>query len=268
MLKIDARLVAKDALKALENAERQVPFALAKGMTATIKDVREAQYKAMRQAFVAPTPYTLRSLYLRPATKARLEASTWLKDTGSRPHYLLPQIQGGNRTLKRFEERLVMHGYMQPNQRAVPAAGAKLDLYGNMSRGQIVQVLSQLRTAVVSGDYSNANNTKRSRAKRQAVTYFVSLGPSSRRFGYQGSRGKGRMYEQHLPAGVWLRRQFAWGSAVKPVLLFVSRANYTKRWDYFGIADRVIADVMPGHVNAAVRDALATARLAVQGGLF
>ena len=268
MLNIGAKVVMGDVLKALEGAESQIPFATAKGLTDTIKDVRDAEVQVMRKVFRAPTPYTLRSLFVRPATKARQEASTWLKD-GSRPeHYLLPQIRGGQRPLKRFEKRLVMHGFMRPDQRAVPAHGARLDAYGNMSRGQIVQILSQLRTAVVQGDYSNATNSKRSRAKRKAMAYFVSQGKGSRRAGYQGVRGRGVMYEQHLPAGVWARHQFAWGTAVKPVLLFVSGAKYGPRFDFFGVAEKVIKSRLPINMGNAVAHAMRTARLSTQGGLF
>ena len=267
MLKINAKALMGDALKALRDFESQVPFATAMALTNTIKDVKEAQVQEMRRAFQTPTPYTLGSLYLRPATKARLEAMTWLKDSG-RPHYLLPQIEGGGRPLKRFEQRLVMTGLMRHDQRAVPAAGAKLDAYGNMSRGQIVQILSQLKTAVVQGDFSNATNSKRSRAKRQAVAYFVSHGAGSRRHGFQGKRGKGVMYEQHLPAGVWARYQFAWGSAVKPVLLFVSKTNYTKRFDFFGVAEKTINANLMVRLNEAINRALSTARLSKQGSLF
>lgn len=268
MLTIGAKVVMRDVLEALQNAQSQIPFASAKGLTDTIKDVRDDEYKEMRKVFQMPTPYTLRSLFVKPATKARLEASTWLKD-GNRPqHYLLPQIEGGGRPLKRFEQRLVMHGYMRHDQRAVPAAGAKLDAYGNMSKGQITQILSQLKTAVVQGDFSNATNSKRSRAKRQAVAYFVSRGKDSRRFGFQGSRGRGLMYEQHLPAGVWARYQFVWGSAVKPVLLFVSNTSYSRRFDFFGVAERTINTRLPINMGNAVAQALRTARLSVQGGLF
>lgn len=268
MLTIGAKVVMDDVLRALESAQSQIPFATAKGLTDTIKQVKEAEVREMRKVFQAPTPYTINSLFIRPATKARLEASTWLK-TGNRPqHYLLPQIQGGPRPLKRFEQRLVMNGLMRPDQRAVPAAGARLDAYGNMSRGQIVQILSQLRTAVVQGDFSNATNSKRSRAKRQAVAYFVSHGTGSRRAGYQGARGRGVIYEQHLPAGVWARYQFAWGSSVKPVLLFVSGARYTQRFDFFGVAERTIEARLRINMGNAVTHALRTARLSVQGGLF
>lgn len=274
MFKINAKALMGDALKALRDFESQVPFAMALALTDTIKDVREAEVLEMRRAFQMPTPYTLRSLYIKAATKARLEAMTWLKD-GSRPqhylelqHYLEPQIDGGGRPLKRFEQRLVMTGLMRPDQRAVPAAAAKLDAYGNMSRGQIVQILSQLKTAVVQGDFSNATNSKRSRAKRQAVAYFVSHGSGSRRNGYQGKRGKGMLYEQHLPAGVWARYQFAWGSAVKPVLLFVNKSNYSKRFDFYGVAEKTVNANLRTRLDAAIAHALATARLSKQGSLF
>jgi hypothetical protein len=268
MLRINAKAIMDDALRALDGAQKQVAFAMAKAMTDTIKDVRDAEVAEMRKVFLAPTPYTLRSLYIRPATKARLEAVAWLKDSARPTHYLLPQIEGGSRGLKRFEQRMVMHGLMRADQRAVPAAGAKMDAYGNMSRGQIVQILSQLRTAVVQGDYSNASNSKRSRAKRQAMTYFVSHGKGSMRYGYQGRRGRGLMYEQHLPAGVWARYQFAWGSSVKPVLLFVGHTRYAKRLDFYGIAERVITARLPVHLSASVSLALSTAGLSHRGAVL
>lgn len=268
MIKIDAKAFMSEALKALDNFQSQVPFAMAKALTDTIKDVQEAEQQEMRKVFKMPTPYTMKSLYVRPATKARLEAVTWLKHGSHAHHYLEPQIDGGDRRLKGFEYRLVMNGLMRHDQRAVPAGGAKLDAYGNMSRGQIVQILSQLRTAMVQGDFSNATNSKRSRAKRSVVAYFVSQGQGSRRFGFQGRRGKGAMYEQHLPAGIWARHQFAWGTAVKPVLLFVSKTSYAKRFSFYDVADRVIAERLPVRLSASISLALSTARLSHQGSLF
>lgn len=267
MLSLNVKTDMAEALKALANFESQIPFATAKGLTKTAQDVREVLRAEMRKVFKNPTPYTLNSLYLRPATKARLEAEVWLK-YGSRPeHYLLPQIAGGSRPMKRFEQRLQMMGLMRTDQRAVPAAGAKLDAYGNMSRGQIVQVLSQLRTDVVSGVTQNASNSKRSKAKRSGVEYFVSRGPSSQRYGYAG-RSRGTMFMQHLPAGVWARYSFAWGSAVKPVMIFVNATRYSKRFDFFGLAEKTVNAKLPWHIEASVADALRTARLSQQGGLF
>lgn len=268
MLTIGAKVVMGDLLKALEGAQSQIPFATAKGLTDTIKDVREAEKQEMRKVFQGPTRYTLDSLYIKPATKSRPYASTWLKDGDRQEHYLLPQIKGGNRPLKRFEQRLVMNGLMKATQRAVPAAGAKLDAYGNMSRAQIVQILSQLRTAVVQGDFSNASNSKRSRSKRQSATYFVSTGKGSNRHGFKGELVKGLLFAQHLHPGVWIRYQFAWGTAVRPVLLFVDGSKYGSRFDFFGVAERTIDARLPINMGNAVALALRTARLSVQGGLF
>jgi len=266
MLKININHNFPEVSAALARAQRQVPFALARALTKTGQDVRDAQRKEIVRVFDRPTPYTRNSVYLKPATKQKLQAEVWLKD-GNRPsHYLLPQIEGGDRPLKRFEARLVRAGYMQPTERAVPAAGARLDQYGNISRGQIVQILSQLKTAAVVGDYSDATNSKRSRAKREREAYFVSRGPGS----WTG-RGawKNGLKSQHLPRGIWVRRSFgALGTAVKPVMLFVSRVHYRPRYRFFELADRVVQQNFGRHWDESWDLALRTARLSQQGSLF
>lgn len=266
MLKINVTHNFPQVSAALARAKSQVPFALARALTKTAQDVRAAQRKEIERVFDRPTPFTRNAVYMRPATKVRLQAEVWLKDNGSRPNHLLPQIEGGARPLKRFEQRLVMTGYMQPTERAVPAAGARLDAYGNMSRGQINQILSQLKTAVVQGDYSNATDSKRSRAKREREAYFVSRGPGT-------WRGKGAwkngLKSQHLPRGVYVRRSFgALGTAIKPVLLFVPRALYRKRYHFYELADRVLQQRFGVHWNESMAIALRTARFNTQGKLF
>lgn len=257
--------------KALDRAAKQVPFALAKALTATARSVKAAQGKEMRKVFDRPTAYTQNSLYIKMATKQTLAAEVWLKgdgsqDGGKQRHYLGPNIFGGNRPLKRFEQRLVRVGIMQPNERAVPGAGAVLDSYGNMSRGQIIKILSQLKTAAVSGDFSNATNSKRSKAKRAKEAYFVSRGPGS--WTGQGAWKNGNK-SQHLPRGVWLRRSFgALGTAVKPVLLFVNGANYRPQYKFFELGSRVIAEQFPPHFNAAFEEAMKTARFSEPGKLI
>ncbi len=253
---------------AYRRAERQVPFALARALTLTAKDVRDAEKKGMA-VFDRPTAFTLNAVYLRPATKQSLQAEVWLKGDGSRDntpgrHYLLPQIEGGSRPLKRFEQRLIRAGYMGSNERAVPGAGAQLDSFGNISRGQIVKILSQLKTAAVLGDSSNATDSKRSRAKRAKEQYFVAgVGSRTGRGSWKnGTKG------QHLPPGVWVRRSFGpLGTAVKPVLLFVGRAVYRKRYDFFTIADTVVSRRFNGHWQTSWESAMATARFSQQGRL-
>lgn len=157
-------------------AEKQMPFALARALTFTARDVKSAEEEEITGRFDRPTPFTRKSVFMQTATKQRLQARVWLKD-GDRPeHYLLPQIEGGPRPRKRFEDILVRAGYMMANERAVPGSGAVLDQYGNMSRGQIVKILSQLRANSALGFDANATDSKRSRKKRAKEAYFVAGG--------------------------------------------------------------------------------------------
>lgn len=251
MLIVKVRVDVREALEALVDVEKGTPYALATALTWTAQAVKAAETETIGAVFNSPTPYTRRAVYMQGATKTRLQARVWLKD-GNRPeHYLLPQIEGGSRPLKRFEQRLRMLGYMAADERAVPGTALQLDAYGNISRGVITKILSQLRTAVVSGDFSNASDSKRSRAKRATTAYFVSRGTSSQRAGRAGRAAA--QYAQHLPRGVWERRVHAWGTSVRPVLLFVKGTSYSKRFDFFGVAERVIAAKLQGNVEAAVR---------------
>lgn len=266
MLVIKGRVSIEEVVRSFGVADSQLPYAAAKTLTRTGQQVKAAEGEEIARSFSNPTPYTKGSVYLQTATKTRLQARVWLKDQGSKPSFLMPQIEGGARPMKRFETRLKMTGFMSADQRAVPGTAAKLDAYGNMSRGQINQILSQLKTAVVQGDFSNATNSKRSRAKRANVQYFVSKGPGSSRSGFAGKvRGQ---YGQHLPAGVWERRVHAWGQSVRPVLLFVNGTKYSRRLDFFGVAQRVIDVNLVTNAEAAVREAMLTARFRVQRGLF
>lgn len=247
-------------------AAAQMPFALARALTRTAQDVKAAEEKEIAKVFDRPNPYTLRAVYLRPATKQSLQARVWLKD-GKRPeHYLLPQIEGGSRPRKRFEDILVKAGYMSASERAMPGEGAQLDSYGNMSRGQIVKIISQLKAFNLAGSDGNATNSKRSKAKRVKEQYFLSRGKG---VALGGGSWKGGNKSQHLPRGVWVRRSFgAWGTAIKPVLVFVDRANYKRRFPFFEVAERTIDVRFPVHFKASFEDALRTARFSQQGSLL
>lgn len=258
-MKIDVRDNFPAVKRALAAHKEQMPFALALALTRTAQDVRTAEKAEITSVFDRPTRYTQNSLFLQPATKQKLEARVWVKDTERPNHYLLPQINGGNRPLKRFEQLLVQRGLMRASERTVPGEAAKLDGYGNMSRGQIVKILSQLQAFNLAGSSANASSSKRSQAKRAREVYFVSTGIGTHPYGGH-SWSKGRM-AQTLPRGVWVRKPHdVMGSKVSPVLLFVSRASYRVRWHFNQVAEATIQRVFPGHANAALAQALRTAR--------
>ena len=270
MIKIEARINITQVMKSFSVADSQLDYAIARALTKTAQSVKAAERAAIAQSFDKPNPYTLNSVFMSPAKKARLEARVWLKDVWSKGgqghHYLEPQIFGGDRSRKRTEVRLQMLGYLPSGYHVVPTKFAPKDAYGNINRGVITKILSQLNTAVVAGDYSNATNSKRSRAKRAVTQYFVSRGPGSQRRGLAGRRSA--QYPQHLPAGVWERRVHAWGTSVRPMLLFVKATRYNKRFDFFGVAQSTIDRYLLTNAQEAATEAMRTARFKTQGGLF
>lgn len=216
-------------------SDRRFRAALATALTRTALAVRQDQQAEMRDVFDRPTRYTLSSLYVKPATAESQAAEVGIKNdftTRSPISWLRWQIDGGNRTPKAFEKLLIRAGAMPAGKLAVPGKFAKLDAFGNMSTGQLRQILSQLRieptrgaTTVLPTVYAADNDATRKAKQRR-------IGAAYRRAGGQfvafpNGRGK-------LLAGIYQVRDTAWGrSAPKPVLVFVSRASYEAgRYDF------------------------------------
>ena len=218
-------------LRSIEKTRQQIPFATAKALTLTVKDVREGLKTEMQRVFKAPTPYTLRSLYMKSATKASLAAEVGHIDFGGKGgaagKYLKPQVFGGSRPFKRSERQL--------GEYWVPTRRTPLNSYGNIRRGTMTQVLSVLGK---NPDYYQ-NTTKRSRKRNKKLPeYFTSHG--------------GR-----LPAGVWQR---SGRKSIKPILFFTKSPGYTPRYDFFGISRKITAEQFPLHFRSTMAEAMRTAR--------
>lgn len=239
------KLIAK-----IDNVRRdQLPFAIAKAVTMTAQIAKKRLEDDMPRAFDRPTPYTKGSLYLRSATKANPSAMVWLKDDAGKgtpaAKYLLPQIAGGSRPLKRMERALQITNKVSTRMYAMPGSAAQLDAYGNMNRGQVVKILSALGAGEVKAGYL-ANRTKASKKRKgkKAPEYFI------------GTPGGGR-----LPLGVYQRYTFSFGSAIKPVVIFTQNAPvYRQRYRFQEIASEVVQREFPGQFYAAYNAAVATAR--------
>jgi hypothetical protein len=225
----------------LAHAPGQIAFATALALTRTASRVRQAEYRTMRQVFDRPTPYTMGALSFEKATKQKQVATVWFKGRDSAgkgtaaERYLLPQVYGGSRPDKRSEGLLRAAGYLPPGMQAVPASGAPLDRYGNLQRGYLQRLLSNLRAQ--RDATANVTQSRRSRAGARKVQVFVSRG-------------------DRLPRGVWER----FGRRVVPVLLFTGPHRYTARFPFFEVGKREAERWLPIEARRAVRDALRTAR--------
>lgn len=252
-----------------EAGRSQIPFATAVALTRTAQRIKEAEVAALPRVFDRPTPYTMNSLYTKAATKRQLEAEVWFKDRRATSKgtpataYLIPNVHGGDRSRKRMEVALQRVGLLPAGMIAVPGEGATLDAYGNMSRGQIVQILSWLQAFGEQGYRANSTASTRARIAKGSVKrgvrgteYFASRGPGH----WFGARGWKQGRAQHLPAGVYRRTKFGFGQSIKPVLMFVRAPVYRPRFDFYGIADRVFARHYRREFRVAFDESMRTRR--------
>jgi hypothetical protein len=228
----------------LQAIGNQLPYVSAVALTRTAKDVQPAIKARMLKVFDRPVNYTLNGMFIKPATKTSLESAVWLKDKPGAgtpvDRYLGPQIQGGVRGQKGMESALVAAGFMRRGHFAVPASGAQIDANGNMRRGQIVQMLAELKVAQRTGREGRVSR----RVVRQGTTWFALP------VAYRG-----------LAAGVYFKRKSGRGTTTVPVLIFVDRARYRPRLPFEEVGISTALARFPVHFEAEARKVLDSTRL-------
>jgi hypothetical protein len=225
---------------------KQMQFATALMLTRTGGHVKAAEEAEMPRAFDRPTPFTLHSVFLKPATKSHLEALVWFKDWAPKGtpagEYLKAEVFGGERKQKRFEKGLVAAGLLKGGQELVPASGVPLDAFGNVPRTIYNRILSQLHAQ---NDRAQ-NETARSRARNpknrsSGGRYF---------FGDPGHRG----------IGIWERFTFAVGSAIRPVFIATTPPVYHERFAFFSVAEQAVEANYMTEFDRAADETQRTAR--------
>jgi len=241
--------------KAMQDALRKIPQqakpSLARAMNTAIKQAEVDVYGEMRRVFDRPTPWTMGSLTIDKASTNNLEAVVRVKgkaDSGSAvpaESYLRAEIDGGNRRFKRFEVALFKVGAMPAGYIAVPAAGARMDAFGNMSAGHITELLAWFRAFPESGYRANTSDVKRGKKAK----------------GTRRTRGKVYFSIAHgdtrLRPGIYESVSFgALGSGVRAVMFFRSKASYSKRLDIAKVGALTLGQQMPRQFLAEMDVAL------------
>ena len=244
-MKFSVDLDISGAVKLTNAIAKQIPFAMAKALTLTAIQAQTDIVQAMTQIFDRPTPYTLNSTYVVPATTDRLESFVQLKDSAAKGtpaiKFLDPEVFGRERNPKRGEKALQRLGALASGSFIAPGAGLKLDQYGNISAGTMTKILSAVQA---NPDYYQSvtqKSRKRAIAAGRNLEYFVGRSPSGAR---------------HL--GVWERD----GRHLHPILIFIDRPpTYRERLKFYAIAQETYERVYQRLFNEALADAIATARL-------
>lgn len=215
--------------------------ALADALNHTANQAGQALTVEMSNVLDRPTPFTLNAVRVLNAKPNNLEAAVWVKDEkdnaskGMAPEdWVAPQVFGGSRSDKKSETLLRAKGILPAGKFIAPASGARLDAYGNISRGQMVQILSGLSAIEGKAGYTaNASDKWRSIRKGHAQAFFVLR------------RGK-------TPIGIAERR----GKSMAMVLAFVSQPQYRRRLDFHGVVERVADANLEANIDKAITDAL------------
>lgn len=229
--------------------ENQIPFAAARALTQTAKQAQAAVRTTMLEVFEQPTPYTLNSTFVRPATKSRLVARVWLKDEAVKAiapaKYLLPQVEGGGRRMKRSEVALQNAGILPPGWYLVPGKSVRLDGWGNVPRGLMLQIISDLRASPEVGYRANrlTKAQARERGKRFRESRFFVVPPGSK-----------------AQPGIYRKIDSAFGRGAQPVFIFTAQPQYQKRLNFYGVVERISRQHLEENFAASLADALRTAR--------
>lgn len=220
----------------------QAEEAYAKAINDTAYQLRRAMQEEMQSVFDRPTPYILKSVYIKQAEPGNLAATilpTYYGGKGVDPQLILrAEVDGGSRRDKRSEVALRRVGILPGGyQTAVPGSPypGSVDAYGNIKGSFLAHLISYFQSFGEQGyranmkDRTKANLHARGTKTMDARRYFVSYGR------LRGNRSS------HLAPGIWAAKG-THGVDVRPVLMFVRDGRYTPRLSMAAIAKKVDAD--------------------------
>ena len=228
-----------EAIAAMERLSGDRPAAaLADALNHTANQARIALRAEINSVFNSPTPFTLNAVRVLHAKPNTLDEAFFVKDEkdgaskGFAPEdWFRPQVEGGPRTVKRSEDMLRSAGILPSGMFIAPGKGARLDRYGNLSRGHMNQILSGLMAAEDrSGASANATRSKRSMRKGNAAAFFVMRNKSGKAFGVGERRGQ----------------------SLSVVLAFVKQPQYSQRLDFHGVVEQVADSNLENNIDLAV----------------
>lgn len=228
-------------------------------LTRTVTTARREVMAEMSKVFDMPTRFTVNSVRYEMATHEQPEAKIFISDDavkGLSPRkYLMAEIEGGPRGMKRSERALISAGLMGAAQRMMPA-GITLDQFGNIPGPTMVQVLSKLSAFGQMGYRANVSEkTKKRLMRAKKATKRLANNPAGSPV-YTGTD----MFVAHAKHGSEALGVYQLVSPgnVKRVLAFVDKQpTYRKRFDFHGIVAKSASGHWPGEMMRAMDELLA-----------
>jgi len=207
----------------LDGMGKQIAFAASKALNATGKAVAEAMPEEIERALDRPVPFTKRGVrVLKYANKVKLETTVGFM--AAQAKYMEYQVSGGTRN-------------PGPAGLKLPSA-IKLNEFGNIPKGIIKQLVAVAR---------KESGLKKAASRRVKVSAKVDL------FYGDPTDNKGKV----LPRGIY---KIANGALIPLVVFPQKLAQYRARFDFGGKAEAIVNREWPRQMDAALADALRTAR--------
>jgi hypothetical protein len=222
-------------------SDRRFAAAIATALTRTAVEVRKDLQQQMSSDLDRPTPYARAGLYAVMARADKLESAVRVRDdrstsNGTPPAYFLgPEVRGGQRQAKGFEVALQSIGVLPKGWLAVPAQGAPLDSYGNVSRAYIRQMIRAVAAQGMQGPSNRKGNTRRIASARSAGGLFFVVPVGGR-----------------TQPGIYIRDLI--GRNITPVMIFVRSATYPKRFRFYEAAQESARRHIPEQITRSVRE--------------
>lgn len=249
-IEVDPGNVLARQFSAIE--QKHIPDALTRAVVLTAQELQRDWVATMQRVFDRPTPFTQKAIRykLLPRGKGAQIFVRYEAHNGTPPaRYLLPQVTGGQRVLKPFENRLKDQRILPPGMQAVPGKGAQLDAYGNIPGSQMNRILSQLGAR--REDKANESETSRGRRLRR----------EKRRKEERGSYFAVKVKRGNMLPGIYQRQNLG-GAAVeatgvrstaRSILIFTRPARYTVKYRIFERAQRVYGVYFPKYFDHALQ---------------
>lgn len=249
MTTINIKTDIKEAIRALDVvSKRQIPYATTLMLNALATSTKKRVEVDIKRNLDRPTNYAQRMMGIKYANKGNLTSQVNVRGSvsGGETKVLGHLFAGRGRSGKGVEGALVDKGIMPRGMWAMPGDGAPLDLFGNIKRSFIKQLIGYLAANKVVKKSAQFENRQRKQVKGATSSQYFVVNQKK-----QGG----------LPLGIWQHVGFGSGKALRPVIIFVSREPVYDRYFNLGnTAQQVIARDARFEFDKAMAYAIATAK--------
>jgi hypothetical protein len=243
---------------------KELPFITSRALNKTAERALGVVQRRIVQDIDRPTPFAIKSIFVRAARKNRLEATIeWRQYSGrtfGAGRALFPQAFGGDRKQKGFEKALQASRLIPPGAYAVPSGEVPKDSFGNVPASFYVRILSFLRadrsgtqnapvgrvSEKAKGNRAAAARYRQKKRDRLSKFFVVSGGV------ILGSESKTTGGRTRLPDGIYERIPSAFGAATRALFFYERSVKYRVIFPFEETVSRYVSTIIQSEFETAI----------------